>query len=537
MTNIELCGNQAFQWANKDNHYFTGYFFDDDHAIYKGENAIDFLLSIEKEPLTIPKLNGIYTYIKTTNKGVAIFTDNINYFPVFSLKQNNSWILSDNWNCLVDIKGGIVPNLNAQTEFQSIGFVLDNETLDKDILKTRAGEKLLLNNNGSYERIKDYYFLPESFMNDAFQKLTDKLISEFLDAGKRLVKFLNSRTAVLPLSGGFDSRLIACILKKLNYENVICFTYGIKNREEEISRKVAQTLGYPWYFIDYTEINLETYLEDSKFQEYIKFAGNGYSMPYLQEYFAMKQLVEDRMIPENSVFLPGHAGDNIAGSYLLKSIKTKTQNNNLHRELIDTYFFFRKNSKIEKKILQKRISKTINEYPAKNNYSKIYNPYIEDWCVKEKFAKFLFHSSKVFDFWGHETYFLLWDRKLINLFRNLPFKFRENKLLYDEVAINEFFIKQNVYYQEDEMKVTPLDLKVQKIKDKIRNFFPWRYILKIMKKHDWMYYSALTSVMEDRLEKKGYKRLRRFRSFNAIICRWYMDFVNFSIPPFCSPQK
>jgi len=529
MITFKLYGNKAYQWQHKDNHYFTGYFFDENNLVFKGEDAIDLLLHIETENSNIPKFNGIYTYIKTTPDGIVIISDTINYFPVFYIKQNNDWIVSDDWSALIDCKGGITQNFEAQAEFQSIGFVLAHETLDADIFKTRAGEKLVLHHDGTFERVPDYYFLPDVFVNDSFQNLSNTMLSELYEAGERLIQFLGSRTAVIPLSGGFDSRLIACVLKKLNYDNVICFTYGIKSKEEEISRKVAQSLGYQWYFIDYTEINIETYLEDAQFLEYMRFTGNGYAMPYLQEYFAVNKLIQENLIPENSVFLPGHVGDNIAGSYILKSIKTKAQNNKLYHNLIDNYFFFKKNNRNEKRQLIKRISKTTREYPLNNIYSASYNPYIEDWCVKEKFSKFLFHSSKVFDFFGYETYFLLWDKKMVNFFRNLPYQQRENKLLYDNVAINEFFIKLNVYFQDQEMKVSPFDIQIQKIKNKIRDLFPWNYTLKRMRKHDWMYYAALTSTMEDQLEEKGYQRLRRFRCYNAIICRWYLDFVNFLI--------
>ena len=527
MINFKLQGNKAFQWSQKDKYYFIGYFFDENNEIFEGEKAINFLLNFEKTNSKIKKFNGIYTYIKITANAVIIISDSINYFPLFYLKQNDDWIVSDDWNYLINIKGKILPNLEAETEFLSIGFVLDNETVDKDILKTRAGEMVSLNNNGTFERLADYYFLPEYFLDNNFQELNDLIVSDLYEAGKRLIKFLDSRTAVIPLSGGFDSRLIACILKKFNYENVICFTYGLKNKEEKISRKVAQNLEYKWYFIDYAEIELKTYIDDPQFLEYIKFIGNGYSMPYLQEYFAVKKLVNDNLIPKNSVLLPGHTGDYIAGSYILKAIKTNIQNDKLDNWLINNYFSFRKNTKKETKQLIKRLSKVLNKYPIQNNYSKNYNPYIEDWDIKEKFSKFIFHSSKVFDFFGYETYFFLWDKKIVDFFRNLPYKFRENKLLYDYVAINEFFIKNNVYFQEKEMIVSPLDLKIQKFKNKIRDFFPWKYTLKRMAAHDWRYYAVLTSKMEDKMEEKGYKRLKNFRYFNAIICRWYLDFVKY----------
>ena len=526
MIEFKLFGNKAYSWNLKENQYFTGYFSDENNLFYSGESAIDFLLNIGKQNTTDPKLNGIYSFIKTTPNGIEITTDTINYFPLFFLKKHDCWFVSDNWNYLVDTKGGIMPNVEVKTEFQSIGFVLDNETLDKEIFKTRAGEKLLLNHDGTLERIPNYFFLPDFFSDDNFHELSELLISELCEAGKRLVKFLDNRTAILPLSGGFDSRLIACILKNHHYENVICFTYGRRNSEVEISRKTAQTLGYKWLFVDYNEIDLENYLDDSCFLEYVAFAGNGFSMPYLQEYFAVKKLVQEAIVPLNSVFLPGHVGDNIAGSYILKSIKTKTPPNKLHNNLIDTYFFFKKNSKDEKIWIKNRISKTLLTYPEKNIYAASYNPFIEDWSVKEKFSKFLFHSSKVFDFWGYETYFLFWDVKLVTFFRNLPFKFRENKLLYDEVATKYFFTKYNVFYSHEEMKTSLFDIKVQIIKNRLRDFFPWKLVLRIMKNHDKIFYSELTSVMEKEMAQNGFRRIKRYRSYNAVICRWYLYFMS-----------
>jgi asparagine synthase (glutamine-hydrolysing) len=62
---------------------------------------------------------------------------------------------------------------------------------------------------------------------------------------------------VVPLSGGLDSRIIVAMLKRLGVEDVICFTYGKKgNREAEISRQVAEALGYRWYFVEYTKEKL-----------------------------------------------------------------------------------------------------------------------------------------------------------------------------------------------------------------------------------------------------------------------------------------
>ena len=44
-----------------------------------------------------------------------------------------------------------------------------------------------------------------------------------------------------------------------------------------------------------------------------------------------------------------------------------------------------------------------------------------------------------------------------------------------------------------------------------------------MQSSDWINYYALTGEMEKELVKKGLKPLRKFKTFNAVICRWYVE--------------
>ncbi len=58
----------------------------------------------------------------------------------------------------------------------------------------------------------------------------------------------------MSLSGGLDSRTVAANAKKrLGANDVICVSYGRKGcREAEISKRVAEALGYEWIFIEST---------------------------------------------------------------------------------------------------------------------------------------------------------------------------------------------------------------------------------------------------------------------------------------------
>lgn len=525
MFDINLKGNKAYQWTNENNIWFIGYCFDDQDKPLSGVDALKYVGSCISSN---KKINGIYTYIIISTKSLKIYTDTVNYFPVFYFTNITEWCICDSWDKALEIKGNLTPNIDAEIEFANAGFVLGNDTLDSKILKTRASELTVLSENKKIYRTSTFDFVPSSFMEADITSLSKLTNKQFEAVGKRINEFIGDRTAVLPLSGGFDSRLIACMLKKQNVENVICFTYGKMNPEVNISKAVAEKLGYKWYFINYSEIEIEGYLDDEKFIEYAKANGNGFAMPYLQEYFAVKHLSENNLIPEKSVFLPGHSGDYLGGSYIEKTIKTDLQNSQIASYLAEKYFAFTDSSLKDKEHISKRISSTIDKYPELNSVSSSYNPYIEDWDIKEKLSKFIFHSSFVFSYFGYEHLFPLWDRELVDFFRAVPFEHREGKTLYDSVAIKNYFEPLGVSFEKEELNKSNLYKSYQKQKDKVRYLFPWQLVQKRMIKSDWINYYYISSFMENKLVNKGYPKLKNYKFFNAVICRWYLDFIGFN---------
>ena len=61
---------------------------------------------------------------------------------------------------------------------------------------------------------------------------------------------------VISLSAGYDSRLVLSMLKELNYENIICYSYGMKNNSESIvAKKICEKLNIKYYF---DRLNLDT---------------------------------------------------------------------------------------------------------------------------------------------------------------------------------------------------------------------------------------------------------------------------------------
>lgn len=525
MFELILNGNNTYKPTNLGNCFFIGYFYDSLAEVYRGSKAAAFISkAITNNDLSaLNSISGIYSAIIVEEDKVFVTCDIVNFFPIYFIFTRNRWLISDDWNVLVESKGEFKLNKNEISGFLGAGFTSGFSTLDADIQKTRAGSKIILHEDGRFDSRTIYSFLPKKFFDNDSHKLVSQAEKLFITAGHNLISFLNGRTAVVPLSGGFDSRLIACLLKKHNYSKVICFTYGRQTEEVEISRKTAQILGFEWHFIDYEKIASVDFTKDAEFLNYADSYAGGYSMVYLQEYFAVKHLQENNLIPTDSVFIPGHSGDYIGGSYTNRTALISHKKNKIASFIEHNLYFFRKKNKKEKDNICKNIAKCFEEYPNENLYSKKYNPFVEDWEVKEKFSKFIARSSFVFTYFGYEHIYPFWDRQVVDFWRNIPFELRSGKYLYDKVLIEKFFVDTKVYYGEKEIKTSLLYNKYQKVKDKIRYFLPWSMVYKRMLKNDWLNYGCFTSVMEKELVIKGKRPLKDFKSFNAIICRWYIE--------------
>ena len=83
------------------------------------------------------------------------------------------------------------------------------------------------------------------------------------------MKALDGRTAVIPLSGGADSRMVVSMLKNQGYEKVICYTYGKPgNRESEMSKAVAEEYGYEWHIIPHSAEEIAKLRNDPETEQY-----------------------------------------------------------------------------------------------------------------------------------------------------------------------------------------------------------------------------------------------------------------------------
>jgi asparagine synthase (glutamine-hydrolysing) len=251
----------------------------------------------------------------------------------------------------------------------------------------------------------------------------------------RLISIANGRQIVVPLSGGYDSRLIVFMLKLLKYDNIIAFSYGKKDNEESIiSNYIAKELGIKWGFVPYSNESWYYWYRNLDVEDYFNFSGNLSSLPHIQDWPAVFILKD--IIDKNAIFVPGISADLNTGAFIKKYPKiysTKADFNNLLDLILEYSYSLFPIKKIKNKheIINK-ISAIIDKKP----YSKILlGESFECWVSIEKVAKFVMNSVRVYEYWGYEWWTPFWDDEFIEFWCKVPFIFRNNQKLYKEHLI------------------------------------------------------------------------------------------------------
>ena len=262
--------------------------------------------------------------------------------------------------------------------------------------------------------------------------LVERIDNTFLAAMRRLVESVGNKRIIVPLSGGYDSRLIVNYLYLLGVKNVLCYTYGVKgNGESRCSKEVASRLGYEWHFVEYTNENRTVLLNDVKADACFRYMCNGTNRYCNQEHIAIQALKDsDVLNSEMDVIVPGYYFDFLAGS------KVNPRANNLFAasEMCQWENNFYPKGHFRKSI--KAIQSVFDEHDDLS--PKVF---YEGWAWQERLAKFIVNNVRDYEWLGFEWRLPLCDRDLYDLWLSLPYSLRRGRhyfyRIFPKIAVEE----------------------------------------------------------------------------------------------------
>lgn len=442
---IQLDGNHGFEWIKSENAYVKGYGFDSNGIFYTGEKLLNYFNDFRDKKEFINKLeeiNGSFAVVIIKNHNVYLAVDRVRSIPLYYSMKGEKILVSDNAQWIKEQLNVVEINSISLLEFQLTGYTVGDSTLFKEIKQVQAGECTSIKIQEEKNIANDSYYthLHCNYLDNDKEELYQLLDNISENIFRRLVTSVNNRTIVVPLSGGYDSRYIVAMLKKMNYKNVICYTYGRPDSHEvRISRQVAEKLGFEWHYIEYDTETWERF-SDEDMKEYLKFSHNFSSLPHIQDFFAVEYLTKNEIIPKNSILVPGYCGDLLGGSYLINEEKLNSIDStqeSLAEYIFKTHFnLFKYNGKDSNEIID-NISNVIKQFNIKDKHDLV--SINEHFFTCHKVAKFVVNSLRVYEYWGYEWRMPLWDNELIEFWYKVPNFYRVNNELYNDFLFRNIF--------------------------------------------------------------------------------------------------
>lgn len=391
--------------------------------------------------------DGHFAIVIKTSKTFFAAVDRIRSIPLFYVEKSNDIIVTDQptkLNCELT-KSDTASGLQDRLMLQMSGYCSGSSTLLDGVKQLQSGEylnvydanKLKVHSFYNYIPINPYYETSKSELKKNLEVVSKNILQKIIDHA-------DGRTIVVPLSGGYDSRLVASGFAHLGYKNVKCFSYGQKNNFESlISKKVAKKLGYDWKFIELThEIVKKDYYSDLH-KSYYSFCDTFASVPVEHEFSAVRLLKKSKWIPEDAIFVNGMSGDYLTGLHIPKTLINNREDlddeerkEQILEALLDKHYSLwscletSENRKLVADNLWKQIEKETGGLTKNNNDDFGLYEFSE---FKNRQSKYVITVQRVYEFFGYEWRLPLWDKEYLDYWETIDKKYKFDRNLFVEV--------------------------------------------------------------------------------------------------------
>jgi asparagine synthase (glutamine-hydrolysing) len=514
MAIIRLTQNKAYAWHHKNGVYAKGYLFSLEGRLYKDSDLCDYFAGVQDESRFGEKLqsgNGIFSVVIDRGNFLLAAVDRIRYFPLFYRKKRGELYLGDAPDALYDSSECPEIDESAALAFSACSYVLGAKTLLKDCFQVQAGEYISLDNN--YLTASFYYRWSTAIRSIDFEEAKIQF-KEILDrVARRMAQVIGSSPVMLALSGGFDSRLVACLMKKAGIGDVVCYTFGVQanNPEWERSKMVAERLGYKWLFADYLAVEAPDYYREKRFVDFYHYVAQYVSKFGFMQYFAADRFVDVWKIRPDTIFFSGDGGDFFSGSHLRPYMKDYQSTATVAEDLQYTHCHLVQLNRKERKRIKNEIRQSL--FPLPPLFANV-----ENWDLKERQAKYIIHANKIWEYYGRKTQFPLCDTEIMDFFASLPFEYRLHQKLYKAVIADVFEECHVQFFPEDFKPVDPS--MVQQLKVRIKRLFPFYRKRSDLYLYDYFDFKRFLPPVLEEMQREGHRR--KILSSNGIFSEWYV---------------
>lgn len=517
------------KWLCTDTVCVRGRCFLDDRFLER-EELLRMVAAIDTEEellRQLDKMNGLFALIINKPYLHVAVVDKTRMYPLFFSFKNDGWHIADLPAKLCGDKQYRIDRV-AENQYLHTGAPFEGKTLVEGIEQVKPAHVLFCEKASRQVKYYSMEITAAEERPDNWEYEQAALRQVLKHVAERLKVSIADRQVVVPLSGGYDSRLIVCMLKQMGCQRILCYTVGpLLSDEQLVAMKVAERLGIPIYRIDYQEEQYITQRYGSdEFNRFCDFVGAYGNFLWLFEYNAIKWLEQKGLLQDDAVFIPGHCGDFIAGSHLTKLFTTKYMSlRRLSKALLLLSFEYAK--PFRNTLLRKDLKEKL--YPGFAQ-GRLPHSICQEFIMQNRLAHQINNSARVYDYLGYDVRLPLFDRELLDFFRTLSYRLLIDKKLYVSVLTEQYFVPMQV----DFLVAQPLAALYRRqywrsyVKQYVSRSAYLRY--KAADKVDKLGEKFLTADMLADLVKWGIcKDEHDYASYNEIMLLWYLQHVKRSL--------
>lgn len=503
---IELFNNGGKSWKTFGVSYVKGFAFLGKNLLGEGELYNKFVEGIKQGFLAdlLLKLNGNFSAIINYDGTTYLIADKLKSYPLLYMWQLEGWIVTDQAGRILESEQHLELNELAILTYLSCGYLHGDATLVEHCQIVMAGSYVKINETAEVIHYHRHIYVKQK-KNRTDEEILKEGVEVMDKAFLRMIKSIGDRPIFIPLSGGYDSRLLACLCKKFNIPNISCFTYGDKaSYEVSISKQVAKQLGFPWYYIEYTDELKMDFLKSDEYNDYMLFAMNLNTISHTQDFIAFKRLREKGIVPDNAVIIPGHSGEILGGDQV--PYELLTTNRTVARLIYEKYYGWnvlkRKYRKGVIRYLGDDLNRTISSHDV-NLACDLFN----NWNIQNRQANFIVNAVRVYDYFGVDWRIPLWDDELSDFWLSVEWKQKYYQVLYNQYMFEGYFIPLGVAIYKPSSRTMKLLAKMKLphgIKDRLKCWLSIHFDL-FKKYYDPNNYYLWTEMLKGKLTKDATK--------------------------------
>jgi len=449
MSNCDVQISFEYGWVCYDEHWGSlwvkGYIFGFPDLGVFAERLLHLIEVANEDEIKkyLVEADGHFAIVIKTQKILFAVVDRIRSIPLFFVGDSGRMVLTDQPSKLDKLKSS--PVLEDRLMLQMSGYCSGNSTLLDGVKQLQSGEYLRFSNDGK-SKVSSYYNYHPTNPDVITKKIKLKksLETTSIRILQKIIDSADGRTIVVPLSGGYDSRVVASGLAYLGYKNVKCFSYGQNNNfESSISKIVAEKLGYEWKFINLTHDIVRIDYHSEQHKDYFSFSNTFSSVPVEHEFTAVRLLKESGWISDDAIFVNGMSGDFLTGSHIPETLKgdrgnlnKKERKDQILESLVDKHYSLwaslatAGNKKLVATTLWNEIVNEVNGLPENSNDDFGLYEFSE---FKNRQTKYVITVQRVYEFFGFDWRLPLWDKEYLDFWENIDITHKVDRNLFVEV--------------------------------------------------------------------------------------------------------